>query len=65
MVPVVLVYKVDRLTCSLADFAKMVEVFDGHGVSFVTVTQWFNTTTSMGQPHARRQLLPAGVRCAL
>jgi site-specific DNA recombinase len=46
---VVVVYKVDRLTRSLADFAKMVEVFDAHGVSFVAVTQQFNTTTSMGR----------------
>jgi site-specific DNA recombinase len=43
------VYKVDRLTRSLADFAKMVEVFDAQGVSFVAVTQQFNTTTSMGR----------------
>jgi DNA invertase Pin-like site-specific DNA recombinase len=49
LVDVVVVYKVDRLTRSLADFAKMVEVFDGHGVSFVAVTQQFNTTTSMGR----------------
>jgi site-specific DNA recombinase len=46
----VVVYKVDRLTRSLADFAKMVEVFDAQGVSFVAVTQQFNTTTSMGRP---------------
>ena len=44
-----MVYKVDRLTRSLADFAKMVELFDAHGVSFVSVTQQFNTTTSMGR----------------
>ena len=49
LVDVVVVYKVDRLTRSLADFAKMVEVFDNHGVSFVAVTQQFNTTTSMGR----------------
>ncbi len=49
LVDVVVVYKVDRLTRSLADFAKMVEVFDGHRVSFVAVTQQFNTTTSMGR----------------
>jgi site-specific DNA recombinase len=49
LVDVVVVYKVDRLTRSLADFAKMVEVFDAHGVSFVAVTQQFNTTTSMGR----------------
>jgi DNA invertase Pin-like site-specific DNA recombinase len=48
-VDVVVVYKIDRLTRSLADFAKIVEVFDGHGVSFVSVTQQFNTTTSMGR----------------
>ena len=45
----VVVYKVDRLTRSLADFAKLVEIFDAHGVSFVSVTQSFNTTTSMGR----------------
>src|SRR6202165_2394260 len=49
LVDVVVVYKVDRLTRSLTDFAKMVEVFDGHRVSFVSVTQQFNTTTSMGR----------------
>ncbi|WP_109794305.1 recombinase family protein, partial [Minwuia thermotolerans] len=45
----VVVYKVDRLTRSLADFAKIVELFEGQGVSFVSVTQQFNTTTSMGR----------------
>ena len=48
-VDVVVVYKVDRLTRSLADFAKIVERFDERGVSFVSVTQQFNTTTSMGR----------------
>lgn len=48
-IDVVVVYKVDRLSRSLHDFAKMVEVFDRHGVSFVSVTQQFNTTTSMGR----------------
>jgi site-specific DNA recombinase len=48
-VDTVVVYKVDRLTRSLADFAKMVEQFDKQGVSFVSVTQQFNTTTSMGR----------------
>ncbi len=48
-IDVVVVYKVDRLTRSLADFAKIVEVFDNHGASFVSVTQQFNTTTSMGR----------------
>jgi site-specific DNA recombinase len=46
---VIVVYKVDRLTRSLADFAKLVELFDAYGVSFVSVTQQFNTTTSMGR----------------
>ena len=45
----VVVYKVDRLTRSLADFAKLVEQFDSKGVTFVSVTQQFNTTTSMGR----------------
>jgi site-specific DNA recombinase len=49
LVDVVVVYKVDRLTRSLSDFAKMVEIFDRHQVSFVAVTQQFNTTTSMGR----------------
>ncbi len=44
----VVVYKVDRLTRSLADFARIVELFDAHDVSFVSITQAFNTTTSMG-----------------
>src|SRR5271165_2861430 len=48
-IDVIVVYKVDRLTRSLADFAKLVELFDEHGVSFVSVTQSFNTTTSMGR----------------
>jgi len=45
----VVVYKVDRLTRSLSDFAKIIEIFDKHKVSFVSVTQQFNTTTSMGR----------------
>jgi site-specific DNA recombinase len=49
LIDVVVVYKVDRLTRSLADFARMVELFDARGVSFVAVTQQFNTTTSMGR----------------
>src|SRR5262249_53018615 len=48
-VDIIVVYKVDRLTRSLADFAKLVELFDRHNVSFVSVTQQFNTTTSMGR----------------
>jgi len=56
LIDVVVVYKVDRLTRSLADFAKMVELFDTRGVSFVAVTQQFNTTTSMGR-------LTLNVRC--
>src|SRR6202048_1033575 len=46
---IVVVYKVDRLTRSLADFAKLVELFDEYGVSFVSITQSFNTTSSMGR----------------
>ena len=49
VIDVIVVYKVDRLTRSLADFAKMVELFDAHAVSFVAVTQQFNTTSSMGR----------------
>ena len=48
-IDVVVVYKVDRLTRSLADFARLVEIFDTQGVSFVSVTQQFNTTSSMGR----------------
>jgi site-specific DNA recombinase len=48
-IDIVVVYKVDRLTRSLADFAKIVEIFDARGVSFVSVTQAFNTTSSMGR----------------
>ena len=48
-IDVIVVYKVDRLTRSLADFAKLVELFDAHGVSFISVTQAFNTITSMGR----------------
>src|SRR6478672_10026326 len=48
-IDVIVVYKVDCLTRSLADFAKLVELFDAQGVSFVSVTQQFNTTTSMGR----------------
>src|SRR6516165_6963055 len=48
-VDVVVVYKVDRLTRSLPNFAKLIELFDHHDVSFVSVTQSFNTTTSMGR----------------
>src|SRR5690349_16899248 len=48
-IDVIVVYKVDRLTRSLSDFAKLVELFDRYNVSFVSVTQQFNTTTSMGR----------------
>lgn len=48
-IDIVVVYKVDRLTRSLLDFAKIVELFDAHSASFVSVTQNFNTTTSMGR----------------
>ena len=48
-IDLVVIYKVDRLTRSLADFAKLVEIFDAQGVSFVSMTQHFNTTTSIGR----------------
>jgi DNA invertase Pin-like site-specific DNA recombinase len=48
-IDIIVVYKVDRLTRSLGDFAKLVELFDQHKVSFVSVTQSFNTTSSMGR----------------
>src|SRR5471032_3269513 len=48
-IDIILVYKVDRLTRSLADFAKLIELFDQRGVSFVSITQSFNTTSSMGR----------------
>jgi Resolvase, N terminal domain len=48
-VQIIVVYKVDRLTRSLADFAKIVDVLDAHDASFVSVTQQFNTTNSMGR----------------
>jgi hypothetical protein len=65
------VYKVDRLTRALADFAKMVELFDAHSVSFVAVTQQFNTRTSMGRwtsegsPSSSKSLSASGLRGAL
>jgi DNA invertase Pin-like site-specific DNA recombinase len=49
LVDVVVVYKIDRLSRSLMDFSKLVEVFDRNNVTFVSVTQSFNTTTSMGR----------------
>jgi site-specific DNA recombinase len=48
-IDIIVVYKVDRLTRSLADFAKLVKLFDAQAVSFVSVTQQFNTTSSMGR----------------
>jgi len=59
LVDVVVVYKIDRLGRSLADFANLVEVFDRNGVTFVSVTQSFNTTTSMGAADAE---IPAVLR---
>jgi DNA invertase Pin-like site-specific DNA recombinase len=61
-VDVVVVYKIDRLTRSLFDFAKIVEAFDARGVSFVSITQQFNTTTSMGLAHPERAALVCPVR---
>src|SRR2546423_4435601 len=48
-IDIIICYKVDRLTRSLADFARLIETFDKHAVSFISVTQQFNTTTSMGR----------------
>src|SRR5947207_3511922 len=70
-IEIVLVYKVDRLTRSLADFAKLIELFDAHRVSFVSVTQSFNTSSSMGRltlnvllsfPQFERELIGERVR---
>ncbi len=61
-VDVVVVYKVDRLTRSLVDFAKIIELFDASGVSFAAVTQQFNTTTSMGRLTAQRVAYLRSVR---
>src|SRR6266436_6886851 len=60
-IDVIVVDKVDRLTRSLADFAKLVELFDGHGVSFVSVTQQFNTTTLNGPTDPQRSLVLCAV----
>ncbi len=54
-VDVIVVYKVDRLTRALSDFAKLVDIFDRCGVSFVSITQQFNTTTSMGRRSGENQ----------
>ena len=53
LVDIIVVYKIDRLSRSLADFAKLVEIFDEHKVTFVSVTQSFNTTTSMCQRQSK------------
>src|ERR1700736_576735 len=58
----VVVYKIDRLTRSLADFAKIVEILDAKGASFVSVTQQFNTTTSMGALDPQRPIVLRAVR---
>jgi len=62
LIDVVVVYKVDRLTRSLTDFAKMVELFDAHNVSFVAVTQQFNTTNLDGTSHAQWASVVRAVR---
>ena len=61
-VDVVMVYKIDRLSRALMDFAKLVEVFDRNEVTFVSVTQSFNTTTSMGRLDAQYPTLLRPVR---
>jgi DNA invertase Pin-like site-specific DNA recombinase len=66
LIDVVVVYKIDRLSRSLMDFAKLVEIFEAHGVTFVSVTQSFNTTTSMGRLtlnillRIRREIMESG-----
>ena len=60
LVDIVVVYKIDRLTRSLTDFSRLVEVFDRMGVSFVSVTQQFNTTTSMGRLNCRARSATTG-----
>lgn len=60
-VDTVIVYKVDRLTRSLSDFAKIVDSFDRNGVSFVSVTQQFNTTSSMGRHNLKYALVVCAV----
>jgi hypothetical protein len=62
LVDVVVVYKIDRLSRSLMDFARLVELFEAHQVTFVSVTQSFNTTTSMGPAHAERAVVLCPVR---
>jgi DNA invertase Pin-like site-specific DNA recombinase len=57
-IDVIVVYKIDRLTRSLADFAKLVEAFDAKSISFVAVTQQFNTTTSMGRLKLKAVIVP-------
>lgn len=64
-IDIIVVYKVDRLTRSLLDFARLVEAFDAAGVSFVSVTQSFNTTTSMGRLTLNMLLSPSCRRSRL
>jgi DNA invertase Pin-like site-specific DNA recombinase len=61
-IDVIVVYKADRLTRSLTDFAKLVELFDTHSVSFVSVTQQFNTTTFDGSADTQRPFVLCQVR---
>ena len=62
-VDLVVVYKVDRLTRSLTDFARIIETFDARGVSFVSVTQQFNTANSMGPQSGYRKGPPETLAC--
>jgi len=61
-VDTLVVYKIDRLTRSITDFAKIVEILDARGASFVSVTQQFNTTTSNGAPDPQRLVVLCAVR---
>ena len=60
LIDVIVVYKIDRLSRSLMDFAKLVEIFERNNVTFVSVTQSFNTTTSMGRLTLNRRLAEIG-----
>ena len=64
-VDIVVVYKIDRLTRSLFDFAKIVEAFEAKGVSFVSITQQFNTSTSMGRLTPQRAVVLCPVRAGI
>ncbi len=65
LIDIVVVYKIDRLSRALMDFSKLVEIFDRHGVTFVSVTQSFNTTTSMGRLTLNIRALESARSCTM